>query len=83
MDLNLLEEILKDEELTAYLQYMVQMGCELDFSVYTALSFYFEKTIKKEELMDLLEFEINVHKEKSNVTTGNEVSDGGEIGAYR
>lgn len=60
MDFSLLEAILIDEELTAYLQYMVQMGCELDRHVSERLDTYFNGEINKSELMADLEVEIKI-----------------------
>ena len=47
MDFNLLEEILKDEELTSYLQQMVIFKCELNHQVLSDIERYFKKVCSR------------------------------------
>ena len=58
MDFNLLEEILKDEELTSYLQQMVIFKCELNHQVLSDVERYFKKVCSRGELFDNLSAEM-------------------------
>ena len=64
--MDFLSNVLRDEELTSYLQYMVRIGCEFGLDTYSSLNDYFIGDIEKEELMDYLEFKVNVQKDKVN-----------------
>ena len=58
MDFNLLEAILKDEELTAYLRQMVIFKCELNHQVLGDVDRYFKKICSRGELFDNLSAEM-------------------------
>lgn len=58
MDINLLEEILKDEELTSYLQQMVIFKCKLNYQVLSDVERYSKRICSRGELFDNLSAEM-------------------------
>ena len=58
MDSSLLEAILRDEELTAYLQYMVQREVVLNNQIILSFKNWDKNLLSKEILMSELEAEI-------------------------
>lgn len=58
MDINLLEEILRDEELTSYLQQMVIFKCELNYQVLSDVERYFKGICSRGGLFDNLSAEM-------------------------
>lgn len=58
MDSSLLEAILRDEELTSYLQYMVQRGVVLNNQIMLSVKNWDKNLLSKEILLSELEAEI-------------------------
>ena len=58
MEVSLLEKILLDEELAAYLQQMVVFKCELNYQVLSDVERYFKELISRGELFDNLSAEM-------------------------
>lgn len=57
MEVSLLEKILLDKELAAYLQQMVVFKCELNYQVLSDVERYFKELISRGELFDNLSAE--------------------------
>lgn len=66
--MDLLSSILADEELTSYLQYMVQAGYKLDSQIELDIHRYMIGLIERENLFNNLEAEMKFQREKANVT---------------
>lgn len=71
MDSSLLEAILRDEELTAYLQYMVQRGVVLNNQIMLSIKNWDKNLLSKEILLSELEAEIKFQTETTNAKTRN------------
>ena len=66
--MDLLSSVLKDDELTAYLQYMLVEGHELNKQIELDINRYHLGIIEREDLFKNLEAEMKFQKEKANVT---------------